>query len=83
MLQISSVRIYASVLFSTVVFFPSHCSHKFEPTVYGPIQKYVNTALDDWMVRNHEKYFTVYHMPEVVRAAFASNCIRVQFTKCR
>lgn len=69
MFQKSSVRIYVSVLFSTDVSFPPHCSHKLESTVYESMKKYVSTALDDWMVRNYEKYFLVDHIPEVVRAA--------------
>lgn len=56
----------------TVLSFPPHCSHKLQPldrSVFRPMKKYVNKACDDWMVRNSDKYFSIYDVPEVVNIA--------------
>lgn len=35
--------------------FPPHCSHKIQPldrSVYGPLKRYINRAMDSWMKNN-------------------------------
>lgn len=56
----------------TVLSFPPHCTHKLQPldrSVFGPIKSYINTAIDDWIVRNPGKRFSIYDVPEVVKIA--------------
>ena len=46
--------------------FPPHCSHKLQPldrSVYGPLKRYINTAMDHWMARNPGKPMTIYDLP--------------------
>lgn len=56
----------------TVLSFPPHCSHKLQPldrSVYGPLKKYCNSAIDNWMVNNPGKTFSIYDIPGVVKNA--------------
>ncbi|XP_065314510.1 uncharacterized protein LOC135923598 [Gordionus sp. m RMFG-2023] len=49
---------------------PPHCTHKLQPldrTVFGPLKKYYNSALDAWMRMHPEKSFTIYDIPGVVK----------------
>ncbi|KAJ8964234.1 hypothetical protein NQ314_005063 [Rhamnusium bicolor] len=54
----------------TVLSFPPHCSHKLQPldrSVYGPLKKYCNSAIDNWMVNNAGKTFSIYDIPGIVK----------------
>ena len=54
---------------------PPHTSHRMQPldvAVYGPFKRFYNTALDGWMRSNAGKTCTIYHIPGVVKTAFAS-----------
>jgi len=56
----------------TVLSFPPHCSHKVQPldrSVYGPLKKYCNSAIDNWMVNNPGKTFSIYDIPGIVKTA--------------
>lgn len=56
----------------TILSFPPHCSHKLQPldrSVYGPLKKYISSAFDSWMVKNHGKTMTIYEIPELVKQA--------------
>jgi len=56
----------------TVLSFPPHCSHKLQPldrSVYGPLKKYCNSAIDNWMVNNPGKTFSIYDIPGIVKTA--------------
>ncbi|KAJ8956451.1 hypothetical protein NQ318_010765 [Aromia moschata] len=56
----------------TVLSFPAHCSHKLQPldrSVYGPLKKYCNSAIDNWMVNNPGKTVTIYDIPGIVKTA--------------
>jgi len=50
--------------------FPPHCSHKMQPldvSVYGPLKKYLNTALDSWMLNHPGKTLSIYDIPGIIR----------------
>ncbi|XP_003737382.1 uncharacterized protein LOC100904063 [Galendromus occidentalis] len=52
--------------------FPPHCSHKLQPldrSVYGPLKKYVYTAIDAWMKNHPGSTLTIYDIPGVVSTA--------------
>lgn len=54
----------------TVLSFPPHCSHKLQPldrSVYGPLKKYVNSAIDSWMVNNPGKTLSIYDIPGIIK----------------
>lgn len=54
----------------TVLSFPPHCSHKLQPldrSVYGPLKKYCNSAIDSWMVNNPGKTLSIYDIPGIVK----------------
>ena len=53
--------------------FPPHCSHKLQPldrAVYGPFQRYYNSAYDCWMKENRGKTMAIYDIPDMVGRAF-------------
>ena len=46
--------------------FPPHCSHKLQPldrSVYGPLKRYINSAMDRWMMENPGKTMSIYDLP--------------------
>lgn len=56
----------------TVLSFPPHCSHKLQPldrSVYGPLKKFVNMAIDGWMVTNPSRTLTIYDIPSIIATA--------------
>lgn len=59
----------------TLLSFPPHCSHALQPldrTVFGPMKKYLNQAMDSWM-RNPENAaasMTIHILPSMVSYAF-------------
>ncbi|XP_065670384.1 uncharacterized protein LOC136088982 [Hydra vulgaris] len=55
----------------TFLSFPAHCSHKLQPldrSVYGPFEKFVNSACDAWVTVNKQT-MTIYDIPGIVKAA--------------
>lgn len=69
--------------------FPPHCSHKMQPldiSVYSPLKKFLNTALDSWMLNHPGKTLCIYDIPGIVRdilplAATPSNIILWQVSE--
>nr|XP_015910854.2 MFS-type transporter clz9-like [Parasteatoda tepidariorum] len=49
---------------------PTHCSHCLQPldvSVYGPLKRYVNVAMNSW-IKNHPGIrMTIYNIPEITR----------------
>lgn len=57
----------------TLLTFPPHTSHKFQPldrTVFGPFKTYYNTACNNWMLLNPGKPISIYEVAELVGTAF-------------
>ncbi|XP_049424947.1 uncharacterized protein LOC125884164 isoform X1 [Epinephelus fuscoguttatus] len=55
--------------------FPPHCSHKLQPvdrSVYEPLKRCINSAMDQWMVGNPGKKMTIYDLPGIVATALPS-----------
>lgn len=53
--------------------FPPHCTHRLQPldrSVYGPLKKYVNNAMDQWMVNHPGQHMTIYEIPGIIAQAF-------------
>ncbi|KAL2092745.1 hypothetical protein ACEWY4_012543 [Coilia grayii] len=54
---------------------PPHTSHQLQPldkSVFGPLKRYYNRAVDGWMRSNPGKVATIYDVPEMVNTAFRS-----------
>lgn len=52
--------------------FPPHCSHKLQPldrSVYGPLKRYINSAMDCWLKMHPGKTVTIYDLPSIVATA--------------
>jgi transposase-like protein len=50
--------------------FPPHCSHKMQPldiSVYGPLKKYINAAMDSWMLSYPGTTISIYHIPAIIK----------------
>ncbi|XP_039312519.1 uncharacterized protein LOC120359372 [Solenopsis invicta] len=50
--------------------FSPHCSHKMQSldvSVYGSLKKYLNTALDSWMLNHPGKTLSIYNIPGIIR----------------
>lgn len=50
--------------------FPPHTSHRLQPldvSVYGPLKRYVNSALDSWMLMHPGKTMTIYDIPGIIK----------------
>ena len=57
----------------TMLTFPPHTTHRLQPldrSVYGPFKKYVNAAMDAWMLSNPGKSCSIYNIPQIVATAF-------------
>lgn len=53
--------------------FPPHCTHRLQPldrSVYGPLKKYVNSAMDQWMINHPGQHMTIYEIPGIISQAF-------------
>ncbi|XP_018332974.1 uncharacterized protein LOC108742303 isoform X3 [Agrilus planipennis] len=53
--------------------FPPHCTHRLQPldrSVFGPLKKYVNNSMDQWMVNHPGQAMTIYEIPGIVAQAF-------------
>ncbi|GBP09108.1 Jerky protein homolog-like [Eumeta japonica] len=53
--------------------FPPHCTHRLQPldrSVYGPLKKYINNAMDQWMVNHPGQSMTIYDIPGIIAQAF-------------
>ena len=67
--------------------FPPHCTHRLQPldrSVYGPLKKHVNTAMDSWICNNKAqrlsddnveiqssvRRITIYDIPGIVKVAY-------------
>ncbi|KAM3609301.1 uncharacterized protein V6R79_012743 [Siganus canaliculatus] len=52
--------------------FPPHCSHKLQPldrTVYGPLKRFISSAINNWLKKNPGTTFGIYDVPAVVISA--------------
>ncbi|KYN06058.1 PREDICTED: uncharacterized protein LOC108783334 [Cyphomyrmex costatus] len=57
--------------------FPPHCSHKLQildVSVYGPIKKYVNRAMDCWMTNHPGQRMTIYDIPGIINECLPKAC---------
>lgn len=57
----------------TLLTIPPHTSHKLQPldvSVFGPLQKYYNAALDSWMMRNPGVPMSIYSVAEIFGISF-------------
>ncbi|XP_038855133.1 uncharacterized protein LOC120052350 [Salvelinus namaycush] len=55
--------------------FPPHCSHKLQPldrSVYGPLRRYINSAIDCWIKTYPGKTVSIYDLPGIVATALPS-----------
>ncbi len=55
-----------------MVSFPPHTSHKLQPldvSVYGPMKRFINAGMDQWMINNPGKTMTIYDIPEIMAYA--------------
>lgn len=53
--------------------FPPHCTHRLQPldrSVYGPLKKYINNAMDQWIVNHPGQHMTIYEIPGIIAQAF-------------
>jgi hypothetical protein len=53
--------------------FPPHCTHRLQPldrSVYGPLKKYINTVMDQWMINHPGQQMTIYEIPGIIAQAF-------------
>lgn len=53
--------------------FPPHCTHRLQPldrSVYGPLKKYINNAMDQWMINHPGQHMTIYEIPGIIAQAF-------------
>ncbi|XP_036141809.1 uncharacterized protein LOC105833706 isoform X2 [Monomorium pharaonis] len=53
-----------------ILSFPSHCSYRMQPldiSGYGPLKKYINSAMDTWMHNNQEKKITIHDIPKIIK----------------
>ncbi|KAL0809235.1 hypothetical protein ABMA28_011454 [Loxostege sticticalis] len=53
--------------------FPPHCTHRLQPmdkSVYGPLKKYVNSAMDQWMVNHPGQQMTIYDIPGIIAQTY-------------
>lgn len=71
-----------------MVTFPPHCSHKLQPldlTVFGPLKRYYNIALTDWLSMNPSKTCTIYEIAKLsalaIPQAFTPTNIQHGFEK--
>ncbi|XP_044733272.1 tigger transposable element-derived protein 6-like [Chrysoperla carnea] len=69
--------------------FPPHCTHRLQPldrSVYGPLKKYVNNAIDQWLVNHPGQHMTIYDIPGIIAQAFplaaTSSNILMGFKTC-
>lgn len=54
---------------------PPHTSHRLQPldkTVFGPLKRFFNQAMDAWMRSNPGKMTTIYDVPGLVNDAFVA-----------
>lgn len=52
--------------------FPPHCSRHLQPlerSVYSPFKKFVNAAIDSWMLGSPGRSVTIHHVPGIVATA--------------
>lgn len=57
----------------SIVTFPPHCSHRLQPldvSVYGPMKKFYNKAVNEWNVSHAGKRITIYDLPSCFTRAF-------------
>ncbi len=71
----------------SILSFPPYCTHKLQlldRRVFGPLKHYINTACDDWSVRNPGIRFSIYDIPEVLKVslplAFTEQIIKAGFS---
>lgn len=53
--------------------FPPHCTHRLQPldrSVFGPLKKYINNSMDQWMVNHPGQSMTIYDIPGIISQAF-------------
>ena len=57
----------------TILTFPPHCSHRLQPldiSVYGPLKKFYNKAVNEWNLSRPGKIITIYDLPGCFKRAF-------------
>ena len=55
---------------------PPHTSHRLQPldrSVYGPLKRYLNAAMDDWLRCHPSRYISIYEMAELSGIAFTKS----------
>lgn len=53
--------------------FPPHCTHRLQPldrSVFGPLKKYINNAMDQWMTSHPGQVMSIYDIPRIIAQAF-------------
>ena len=64
---------FASTNGIVMLSFPPHCTHKLQlldRSLYGPLKKYINTAIDEWLLNHPGQTFTIYDIPGVIAEAW-------------
>ena len=69
----------------SIVTIPRHCSRRMQPLdvgIYGPFQRYFNTACDSWMLSHPTKSITIYDV-ELSGQAFVKAFSHCNITSSR
>ena len=62
---------------------PPNTSHKLQPldrSVYGPLKRYLNAAIDDWQRMHPSRAMTIYEMAELSGVAFNRSMTNTNIT---
>lgn len=69
--------------------FPPHCTHRLQMldrSVFGPLKKYINTEIDQWMLNHPGTTMTIYDIPVIIAKTFSlvatSSNIMAGFKSC-
>lgn len=68
----------------TILTFPPHSTHKLQPLdvgIFGPFQKYYDSAVDSWMMHHPGERFSIYEVAECVGKAHEKALVPETITK--